>query len=99
LNLNKIADEVTHCEVMGHNHKQLLVSRTKHTYSGRKQIWVASFGCLCKTDGSVPAVKSKMDWQSGFGVIYHIGNTNQPVPVYIENGTALFNGKIYKSYI
>lgn len=97
LNLNKIVDEVTHCEVMGHNHKHLLVSRTKHTYEGRKQVWVASFGCLCKTDGSVPSVKSKMDWQSGFGIIYHKGSFNQPVPVYIDNGVAVCNGNIYTS--
>lgn len=99
LNLNNIANEVTHNEVMGHNHKHLIVSRTKHTFHGRKQIFVASFGCLCKTDGSVPSVMSKMDWQSGFGVIYHDGTLCQPVPVYIEDGRALFEGKIYESRV
>lgn len=99
LNLNKIADEIFHNEVMGHNHKQLLVSRTKHTFNGRKQIWVASFGCLCKTDGSVPSVKSKMDWQAGFGVIYHNELMCQPVPVFVKGGKALFNGKVYESRV
>jgi hypothetical protein len=99
LNLNNIANESFVNQVMGHNHKHLMVSRTKHIYNGRKQIWVASFGCMCMMDGSVPSVSSHSDWQSGFGVVYHTGTTCQPIPIYIEDGKALFEGKVYEARI
>lgn len=97
LNLSKLANEITYNEIMGHNHKILLESRTKKVYDGRKQIFVASFGCMCKIDGSVPAVKSFMDWQQGFGVIYTDGENIQPVPVYVNDGKAFFEGQMYTS--
>ena len=82
---------------MGHNHKILVESRTKKVYGGRKQIFVASFGCMCRIDGSVPSVKSFMDWQQGFGVLYMNQDEIQPVPVYVNNKKALFEGKIFTS--
>lgn len=97
LNLDKIANEISYNEIMGHNHKMLIVSRAKKMYEGTKQVFVASFGCMCKVDGSVPAVKSFMDWQQGFGVLYTDGENIQPVPVYVNDGTALFEGHMYKS--
>lgn len=95
LNAVKICKESDYNIVMGHSHRMELVSNSKKTREGQKENWTFMAGCNCKIDGSVPSVKTHMNWQQGFGVIYYNGVQAVPVPVYVHEGVGLFNGVSY----
>jgi hypothetical protein len=90
--------------IMGHAHTTQMHSRTAR--SGRVYSSVV-VGCLCKTDGSVPGygtgvdhfgmpVKKQQNWQQSILLIEDYGDGNYNfIPVYINNGIAYYNGKVY----
>ena len=96
LNAVKICKESDYNIVMGHSHRMEIVSNSKKIREGQKENWTFMAGCNCKLDGSVPSVKTFMNWQQGFGVIYFDENQATPVPVYIRDGVGLFNGVKYE---
>jgi hypothetical protein len=59
-----------HSVVFGHIHRLELASRTIHGPAGRRVITAATPGCLCRTDGAVPGVSQRPDWQQGVGLVW-----------------------------
>ena len=85
--------------IYGHVHRIERLHHTRHDFDGPKEIMAASPGCLCRNDGAVPGVKGGVDldgrpligsstenWQQGFGVIWHHGNTWHWDQGWIDNG-------------
>jgi hypothetical protein len=112
LKLSQVISDEKVCVVQGHTHHAAV---TYHQYRGitsQQQRWVASPGCLCKTDGTVPGVNhaidprsqepidSPQDWHQGIGVITY-REDGSTTPVYehapIEDGVGFFRGKFYSS--
>ncbi len=83
--------------VVGHGHRVEIQTITRENRSGQGENYACMFGCTCKLDGSVPAVKSSMNWQQSLGVVYYDGERTNPVPVYIHEGRAMFEGRVYSA--
>lgn len=57
-------------KIFGHIHRVELASKTIWEGPRSKQIQHASCGCCCHTDGRVPGVKARQNWQNGFAFIH-----------------------------
>ena len=88
-----ILEDVTATTLFGHVHRQELASKTIFTREGTKVVSAFSPGCLCRIDGTVPAVKGRMNWQQGVGIVDYGQRFNAITPVSINEGGALFEGK------
>ena len=92
----------------GHIHRREWAERSREDFDGPKTIMAASPGCLCRTDGCVPATQGgldlegrpvpvTLDWQQGVGVVtYQPGDGEfwyEQVP--IHSGRAWWRGKLY----
>lgn len=60
----------THSEVFGHVHRVEGASKVIHGPQGRRVVSVMTPGCLCRTDGAVPAASPRVDWQNGVGLAF-----------------------------
>lgn len=79
-------------QVVGHIHRREYAARTIYGPSGRRVIFAASPGSLCRIDGVVPAVKRRVDWQQGLAILRHGKRTScELVP--IDEGEAWIEGK------
>jgi hypothetical protein len=81
--------------LMGHFHKIGTESKTIFNRDERLPILVSTIGCLCTTDGTVPATTSKPEWQQGFAYIESTDNDFNLNHIRIRDGVALFQGKVY----
>ena len=81
--------------IFGHVHRAEFASRTVFDKDGARTITAFSPGCLCRIDGTVPAAKSQMNWQQGIGVVDFSERFVAPVAIPIDNGSAMFGGKVY----
>ncbi len=97
LNVGKMAKDRDYSIVVGHGHRVEIQTITRENRSGQGENYACMFGCTCKLDGSVPAVKSSMNWQQSLGVVYYDGERTNPVPVYIHEGRAMFEGRVYSA--
>jgi len=95
LTVSALVEEAEIHLLVGHIHRR--ESATKTLRDGR-EVSVTCPGCLCRTDGVVPASKSNMNWQQGFAVVDY-GDSIYPniATVPILNGRAYFEGKIYEA--
>lgn len=91
--------------IFGHVHRLELQHKTRHTRNGPLRMYAATPGCLCRTDGSVPSVKSGTDllgrplttwenWQQGLAVVHYVdGDGPHSIElVEIQDGAAHFRG-------
>jgi hypothetical protein len=89
--------------IVGHIHRLEKAGGTVHAYDRERTYVAGSPGCLCKTDGTVPAQKKKQNWQQGFAYIeYYEGNklfADHLISIY--GGRCLFDGRTFegKDYI
>lgn len=90
-----ILEDAQASTIFGHVHRSEFASRTVFDRDGSKTITAFSPGCLCKIDGTVPAAKSQMNWQQGIGVVDFSERFVAPVAIPIDNGSAMFGGKVY----
>jgi len=95
LNVSKQTKDRDYSFIIGHGHRVEIFSKSNENKEGQTEHYTAMFGCTCKLDGSVPSVKTFMDWQQSIGVVYYDEDISNPVPIYIHEGKALFNGKTY----
>ena len=65
------------------------------TEDGVKTCTVFSPGTISKIDGSVPSNSAEEDWQQGIGVVYSDGEDFEIIPVSINDGEAMLNGRMY----
>lgn len=83
----KYLDE--HCsQIFGHVHRVEQAWSTRPDASGiARDIFSATFGCTCHTDGRVPSNKPHHNWQQGFGVLTRSSDGwVEPTAVRIRSG-------------
>lgn len=90
-----IVTKTTYTTVFGHIHRRELVSRRIKTRDGDAFQTAFSPGCICHIDGRVPGSKSDDQWQQGLGIVEYTDTSENLIPIAIENGRALYGGKIY----
>ncbi len=79
-------------EIFGHIHRIETAVKTIYDHEGSHDVGAYSFGCLCKTDGSVPSNIPNLNWQSGFGVVTYTEDTEHITTVHIRNNEANYEG-------
>jgi len=92
-----ILDDTQVSTIFGHVHRIELATRTIFDIDGARSISAFSPGCLCRIDGIVPAIKGKMNWQQGVGVVDFSERFVAPMAIPIDKGAAMFGGKVYTS--
>ena len=86
----------THHQVVGHIHRREIASRTIRTRDGWAEVTALSPGCLCHTDGRVPAAAGRKgeDWQQGLAVATRLDGGTHLANVPIVNGQAVIWGNV-----
>jgi hypothetical protein len=84
-------------EIVGHIHRREWSGRTAWHRDGPRVIEAFCPGCACHIDGRVPGTKAKQQWQQGILIVDYEtkGEAYHWDPVPIENGRALWGGKLY----
>lgn len=93
---SQIVKGSTYNEICGHIHRIEMSYRTIHRASEQKCIYAASFGTLSRIDGIVPAGSSRVDWQTGFGLVYYNSNVSVPYSIPVLEGQALVGHHLIK---
>jgi hypothetical protein len=109
LKLEQVITDEKVCVVQGHtHHAKVTYFQYRSDKATKQQRWVASPGCLCRTDGAVPGVNhaidprshqpidNPQDWQQGLGIIeYHEDGSTTPIYEHapIEGGVARWRGR------
>jgi len=92
-----VVSEADVTEIFGHAHRIEWVSRTKHERNKRSVIAGFCPGCVCHTDGRVPAKTSRQQWQNGCAIVdYEVDGTMYSIhPIVIEDGRAMWSGRLF----
>lgn len=109
LKLKQVITDEKICVVQGHTHHAgVEYYQYRSDKATKQQRWVASPGCLCRTDGAVPGVNHAIDprshqpidhpqdWQQGLGIIeYHEDGSTTPIYEHapIEGGVVRWRGR------
>lgn len=90
-----LANATTH-QVVGHIHRREVASRTIRTRDGWAEVTAMSPGCLCHTDGRVPAAAGRKgeDWQQGFGIATRLDGGTHIAVVPIVSGQSVVWGNV-----
>ena len=81
-------------QVIGHIHRREYASRTIHGPKGSRTIFACSPGTICRTDGIVPHAGGRLDWQQGFAMLTHVGETTHCELTPIDKGVCSWRGEI-----
>jgi UDP-2,3-diacylglucosamine pyrophosphatase LpxH len=82
--------------IMGHVHRRAIVEVTKTAH----QLVGIELGCLCNLRPSYLAPEETANWQHGFAVVTEFEDGKFEVElVRINNGRALFRGKVFQSRV
>jgi len=77
----------------GHIHKREIVWRkVRSKYNQFKNVCAWSWGCLCRTDGTVPGSTLEQDWQQGGGVVHFDDDYAHPSIAAINDGKLFWSG-------
>ena len=90
-----VVNKTTYTTIFGHVHRRELVSRR---IEGREGFVIQTAfcpGCACHVDGRVPGSKSDDQWQQGIAVIDYTDDFESITPIPIENGRAIYNGRLF----
>jgi hypothetical protein len=82
-------------EIHGHIHRREWATRTLFGRHHSTVVDVFSPGCLCRTDGLVPAKNANNNWQKGFAIVHYTDLEYGIMPVAIENDQAIVYDKVY----
>lgn len=84
--------------IFGHIHRREVATKNEYRKTGPVTYMAECFGCICHTDGRVPANDVKNDWNQGLGVVwYQPGNgLLQTEHVHIHNGSAIYDQRVFK---
>lgn len=83
--------------IFGHIHRRELVARRMKTAEGDLVYSAFCPGCVCHVDGRVPGSKSDQQWQQGFAVIEYTENAETIIPIAVQDGTMMYNGRIWQA--
>jgi len=78
-------------EIFGHIHRIETAIKTVHDHEGSHDVGAYSFGCLCKTDGSVPSNTPNLNWQKGFGLVNYTEDSEYIEAYHIRNNKVSYN--------
>lgn len=96
--VNKMTANASISTVFGHIHRLEFVVKTVDDIDGVRYVTMASPGCLCRIDYTVPGHKRGTNWNQGFGVAHFGGKNPQIELIPVRNGKALYNGIEYTGY-
>lgn len=83
--------------IFGHIHRKELVTRRLKMH-GEDLIYSAFCpGCSCRIDGTVPGSKTTDQWQQGIAMIEYTQNSENIIPIAVNNGSMIYNGKVWKA--
>jgi len=94
----KLLDATTYSTIMGHLHSFKRVSKSvKDSENSGKTITAYVNGCLCHTDGRVPARSTNNNWTQGVQEVHSYIEKDyfNVIDIPIENGEFLHNGILY----
>lgn len=91
---DKMLKEAEVSESIGHIHKLVKHSKTRHVRGGEKVVELSSSGCMARRDGAVPGSEGRMDWQGGFELVHYEsdGKLFETQLVHVNGDRTLFNG-------
>jgi len=91
---DKMLKEAEVSESIGHIHKLVKQSKTRHVRGGEKVVELSSSGCMARRDGAVPGSEDRMDWQGGFELVNYEpdGKLFETQLVHVNGDRTLFNG-------
>lgn len=92
-----IVNKTTYTTIFGHIHRREYVSRRIKNRDGDVIQHAICPGCACHIDGRVPGSTSEQQWQQGLAVIEYTDDLENIIPIAVDNGNAIYNGKIYKA--
>lgn len=95
-----ILRDARNSEIVGHIHRHEYAVKTVHPRKGAKSYVAYSVGTIARIDaGTVPATKSKNDWQQAFGIVdYEDGNGLFNItPHSISDGMTVHDGNVVTS--
>lgn len=81
--------------IYGHIHRKEMATKTIAFRGGSRTVTAYCPGCLCHVDGRVPGSKRTDQWQQGAAVVYFDAHVASIVPIDINDGRAMYQGKIY----
>lgn len=83
--------------VMGHLHGMETQFKNLNMRNSLESVFAMTSGCLCKIDGTVPGASSRPNWQQGIIYAESVGSLTQANHVHINQGQAIFQGRVYQS--
>jgi len=91
-----VVNKTTFTTIFGHIHRREMVSRRIATRDGFANQTAFCPGCACHVDGRVPGSSVKDNWQQGIAVVELTDDAENIIPIAINGGVAVFEGKVYK---
>ena len=83
--------------ICGHAHRNEIASRTIHRREARRTVQAVVVGCACHTDGRLPGSTQQDQWQNGIAVVDYDDNHIQVTMIPVENGEAVYDGRLFKA--
>jgi metallophosphoesterase superfamily enzyme len=84
--------------IFGHIHRAEALTRTRHMRNGGKIIKAVCPGFGGRLDGVIPGHKLSDNWSQGLTLVYHDDNVYNSInPIEVQNGKAIYSGKLYES--
>ena len=91
----KLAQKKSYSMVKGHGHTLESACGRVETPNGPRTITIMQPGCLCRTDGAVPGVTPRPNWQHGLGMGVLIDGQEHLWSQPILDGKLFFQDKIF----
>jgi metallophosphoesterase superfamily enzyme len=85
--------------IFGHIHRREHVSRRLKTHDGDLIYSAFCPGCVCRIDGAVPGSKSDDQWQQGLAIIEYTDESENIIPIAVNNGVMIYQGRVWKARI
>jgi metallophosphoesterase superfamily enzyme len=92
-----VINKTTYTTIFGHVHRRELVSRRIKSRDGDIIQNAICPGCACHIDGRVPGSTSEQQWQQGLAVVEYTDVIENIIPISVDEGVAIYDGKIYKA--
>lgn len=94
---NALTNRQAFTTIFGHIHRREFVSRRMKTHDGDLVYTAFCPGAVCHIDGRVPGSKSTDQWQQGLAVIEYTEHEENIIPIAIQDGRAIYNGKQWQA--
>ena len=91
-----VVNKTTYTTIFGHIHRREMVSRRISIRDGYANQTAFCPGCACHVDGRVPGSSMKDNWQNGFAVLEYTEESENIIPIAVNDGAAVYNGKVYR---